>query len=998
MSLADTGQRPPAAAHASGGGQDGQVAGGPPSVEHLGWLLAVCCAAQFMVILDLSIVNVALPSIQASLNFSATQLQWVVDAYAIVFAGFLMLGGRAADYLGQRRILVFSLLMFALTSAIGGASVDHQMLIIARAAQGLSAALMAATSLSVITASFPAGPARHRAIGLWGAMNGAGGAVGTLLGGALTQELSWRWILLINPPIGVAAAIVAHRVVADRRKSTDSPRFDLAGALTLTVGELVVVYGVVNAGQYGWTSIDVLGPVAIGVALLVSFGVIETRFASAPLVPLKLVKGTLRVSNLIVLLFSAALFPMWYVSSLYLQQVLGLSPLVTGLTFLPMALVIFLCASQAGKLVGRFGAKTVLGSGLVLMASGMLLFSRIGASGSALGFIVLPGVLMSAGIGLSIVPSTILATQSAGPAQAGLASGLVNTSRQAGGGLGLALLISLATSYTSGAIGRNVTVPVALTDGFRVAYLVGAALLVAAALITFVFVAPPAVAPPSPRHRLVFSVVIVAALFAALDFGVAGSPGAPIGAFKLQGAYDFVSAPALHPPKVVAEVPTVTSQLAPGYIMVANFYDLTTTPMVGQSGPLVLNNDLQPVWFRPIPKTVVASNLTSQTYKGQPVLTWWQGVVSDTGATESGEDVIVNQHYQTVATIKGQGGWVITLHEMVIRGGDAWVTANRDIPMNLSKYGGTADGVLDDSAVQEYDIATGKLVYSWDALTHIPLTASHAQPPANGFPWDAYHVNSISFSTSGDFLVSMRNTWAAYMVTAKTGAIEWELGGKNSSFQLPKDASFEWQHDVDLGPGPTVTLFDDDCCQITGAGTYLAPAGPSRGEILKVDAKTGKVALVTQYGQDQHLSTAYMGDMQVLPDGNVLVGWGSQPYLTEYTRSGKLVMEAEFPSPDLSYRATLASWVGLPEYPPSAAARHSSSGTTVYASWNGATEVASWRVTAGSTTEAMSVVATSTKTGFETEVAVKGSYRVFEVEALNSKGQVIGKSKAFSAT
>jgi EmrB/QacA subfamily drug resistance transporter len=1029
VSLADTGQHPPVApqetnggaqatgeAHAPGPAQvtDGaaqatngaaQVTGRvtesqvgvPPSGQRLGWLLAVCCAAQFMVILDLSIVNVALPSIQASLNFSSTQLQWVVDAYAIVFAGFLMLGGRAADYLGQRRVMVVSLLMFALTSAIGGASVDHQMLIIARAAQGLSAALMAATSLSVITASFPAGPARHRAIGLWGAMNGAGGAVGTLLGGALTQELSWRWILLINPPIGIAAAIVARRVVAERRKTNDRPRFDLAGALTLTVGELVVVYGVVNAGQYGWTSLAVLGPVIVGVGLLAAFGIIEARFATAPLVPLKVLKGALRVANVIVLLFSAALFPMWYVSSLYLQQVLGLSPLVTGLTFLPMALVIFLCASQAGKLVGRFGVKTVLGSGLVLMASGMLLFSRIGASGSALGYVVLPGVLMAAGIGLSIVPSTILATQGAGPAQAGLASGLVNTSRQAGGGLGLALLISLATSYTSSAIGRNVTVPVALTDGFRVAYLVGAGLLVAAAAVTFVFVAPPVVAPAGRRYRLVLSVAVLAAVFAAVDFGFAGSPGAPIGAYKLQGAYDFVSAPGLHPPQLVQKVPTITSELAPGYIMVANFYDLTTTPMVGQSGPLILNNDLQPVWFRPVPKNVVASNLTSQTYKGQPVLTWWQGVVSDTGATESGEDVIVNQHYQTVATLKGADGWVITLHELVIRGGDAWVTANKDIPMNLSKYGGTVDGVLDDSAVQEYDIATGKLLYSWDALTHIPLTASHAQPPANGFPWDAYHVNSISFSSSGDFLVSMRNTWAAYMVEASTGAIQWELGGKNSSFRIPTNASFEWQHDVDLGPGSTITLFDDDCCQITGAGTYLAPAGPSRAEELKLDAKNGTVAVVAQYGQGQHLSTAYMGDTQVLPDGNVLVGWGSQPYLTEYTHSGKLVLDAAFPSPDLSYRATLGSWVGLPEYPPSAAARSTSKGTTVYASWNGDTAVVSWRVVAGTTKKDLSVVATATKSGFETQVSVKGSHPIFEVEALNSQGQVIGTSKSFRA-
>ena len=322
------------------------------------WLLAVCCAAQFMVILDLSIVNVALPSIQSSLGFSTTQLQWVVDAYAIFFAGFLMIGGRAADYVGQRRTFVVALLLFSLTSLGGGLSVDHQMLVVARALQGVSAALMAATSLAIITSSFAAGPARHRAIGLWGAMNGAGGAAGTLLGGVITQELSWRWVLLINPPIGIAAAAVAYRVVAERRRDGAAPRFDLAGALTLTLGQLVLIYGVVTAAVHGWTSPDALVPIVAGAGLLALFGVIEMRFTSSPLVPLREITGSLKLANIIVLLFSAALFPMWYVSSLYLQQVLGLSPLATGFAFLPMALVIMLCASprrQARQPLRRAG-------------------------------------------------------------------------------------------------------------------------------------------------------------------------------------------------------------------------------------------------------------------------------------------------------------------------------------------------------------------------------------------------------------------------------------------------------------------------------------------------------------------------------------------------------------------------------------------------------------------------------------------------------------------
>jgi EmrB/QacA subfamily drug resistance transporter len=984
------------------GGAGGE--GPPPGIvgRNQRWLLAVCCVAQFMVILDLSIVNVALPSIQSSLGFSTTQLQWVVDAYAIFFAGFLMLGGRAADYIGQRRTFVAALLLFALTSLAGGLSVNHQMLVVARAAQGISGALMAATSLAIITSSFPAGPARHRAIGLWGAMNGAGGAAGTLLGGVITQELSWRWVLLINPPIGVAAAVVAYRVVTERRKDAATPRFDVAGALTLTLGQLVLVYGFVATGVHGWTSADALVPIVAGAGLLVLFGVIEDRYASAPLVPLRDIKGSLRVANIIVLLFSAALFPMWYVSSLYLQQVLGLSPLATGFTFLPMALAIMLCAAQAGKLVSRFGVRAVLGSGLVIMASGMLLFARIGSSGSALNYVVLPGILTAAGIGLSIVPSTIFATQGAGPAQAGLASGLVNTSRQAGGGLGLALLISIATGYTSGAIGRNVGVPQALTDGFRVAYLIAAGFVIAAAIVTFLYVAPSRVVAVGPRWRLAGCVVLVVACFAAVDFGSV-RPAAPIGAYTTNDAYTYVSAPGLHPPIVRAGTSTPSpgdrvAQLAPGYIMMANFYDLTTRPMVGQSGPLILNSDLQPVWFQPVPKDVVASNLTAQTYKGAPVLTWWQGVVSDTGATESGEDIIVNQHYQDVATLKGQDGWVITLHELVIRGNDAWVTANKDIPMNLSKYGGPANGVLDDSAVQEYDIATGTLLYTWDALDNIPLSDSETQPPPNGFPWDAYHVNSIDLTGGSTFLVSMRNTWGAYMVSARTGDIEWQLGGKHSTFPLPSDASFEWQHDVRLNSGSVISMFDDDCCQITGAGTYLAPAGPSRALELKLNVASGQVTLVKQYQNSKGISAAYMGDAQLLPDGNVFVGWGSQPDFSEYSSSGRLLLDASLPSPDLTYRATIDSWVGWPSYPPSGAARERSGGTAVYASWNGATGAASWKILAGASSHDLSVVASSTKTGFETEVNVKGQPSVLEVQAINGKGQVIGTSAPFKVS
>ena len=362
--------------------EDRQPGAGSEPGTRLGLLLTVCCIAQFMVILDLSIVNVALPSIQSDLGFTPVNLQWVVDAYAIVFAGFLMFGGRASDRFGPRRSLAAALVLFALASLAGGAATSQGMLIAARSLQGLSGALMAASSLAAIAMSFPQGPARHRAIALWGAMNGAGGAAGALLGGVITQELGWRWVLLINPPIGVAAAGVAWAVIAEGKKREGGWRsFDLPGALTLTLGQMILVYGIVEAGTHGWGSPLFYVPLIIALALFALFGVIETRWATAPLIPFKAITKPLADANTIVFVFSAALLPMWFVSTLYLQEVLGLSPLNAGLAFFPMALTIMLTARQAGKLVGMFGLRTVLTSGLVLLASGLLLFARIGPTG-----------------------------------------------------------------------------------------------------------------------------------------------------------------------------------------------------------------------------------------------------------------------------------------------------------------------------------------------------------------------------------------------------------------------------------------------------------------------------------------------------------------------------------------------------------------------------------------------------------------------------------------
>ena len=963
------------------------------------WLLAVCCVAQFMVILDLSIVNVALPSIQDSLGFSPAELQWVVDAYAIAFAGFLMLGGRAADQLGQRRVFVSALVLFSAASLAGGASVDKEMLIAARGVQGLSCAFMAASSLAIITSSFPPGPKLHRAIALWAAMNGAGGAAGTLFGGVITQELTWRWVLLINPPIGILAAIVGWRLVADIRRRSEGS-FDLAGALTLTIGQMVLVYGVVEAGLRGWYDPLALGPMLGGFALLMLFNVIEVRLASEPLIPFKEFTRPLATANGIVILFSAALFPMWYLSSLYLQQVLGLSPLNAGLAFLPMAVVIMLVASRAGKLVGRFGVRAVLCSGLLLMTAGLLLFSKIAASGSPILYVVLPGCLTAAGIALSIVPSTILATQGVKQGQAGLASGVVNTSRQVGGGLGIAVLITLATSISSHLIGGDHAVPQALAQGFRVAYIIGAGLAASAAVVAFLFVERPAAAlgPAVRRLPLVAGVAIVIAAFVVADFTAGGRHGPPLGAYMRQGAYNFVSAPHLHPPIVQADVtPVHSSDLPHGYIFLGNFYDTSYPPMVGQSGPLILDNKLQPVWFKPVPQKDVASGLALQTYAGKPALSWWQGDITNTGETLSGEDVVVNQHYQKVVTLHGKNGWVPTVHEMMIVGNDAWVTANKNLAVNLAPEGGAYNGALIDAAVQEYNLKTGKLLYSWDALKHVRLSDSQASLPTNGFPWDAYHINSFQLLSGDRMLISMRDTWAIYMVNLKTGKIEWTLGGRHSNFKFGRGAAFSWQHDVRMYPGTQLmTMFDDHCCQETGGGTYVAPSAPSRGLVLKVNQSTRTATLVSQYSHGSNYDSQYMGSVQPLPGGDEFVGWGSQQNLTEYTASGHMILDAFLPFPDISYRALVEPWVGLPLYPPAAAARRSGGRTIVYASWNGATQVTSWRVLGGRGGSRMSAVITTPKSGFETPIPAPGNDTTFKVQALGANGQVLGTSRLFT--
>ena len=448
------------------------------------WTLALCCLAQFMVILDVSIVNVALPSIRRDLGFTETNLQWVVNAYTLTFAGFLLLGGRAADLLGRRRVFVSGLLLFATASLIGGLSNSQEMLVIARGAQGLGGAVVAPATLSILTTTFSEGAERNRALSFWGAMGGAGGAAGALLGGILTDLLSWQWILFINVPIGIAAAAAALRVVGESHAPPEvERRYDVAGAVTVTAGLVVLVYGIVRTDVEGWGSSTTLITLAAGAVLLALFVAIEARLAKRPLVPLRIFGSrTLTGANVVVFLLGAAAFAMWFFVSLYLQQVLGYSPIQAGVAFLPMTAMIVIGSTMAGRLTARAGAGPLLVIGMTLFGAGMLLFAQISPSGSYLGDILAPSLLTAIGMGLAFVPVTIAAMAGVERAEAGLASGLVNTSRQFGGSLGLAILATLAGERTQHLLGAHASVHTALTDGYQRGFEVGAAFAFASAL------------------------------------------------------------------------------------------------------------------------------------------------------------------------------------------------------------------------------------------------------------------------------------------------------------------------------------------------------------------------------------------------------------------------------------------------------------------------------------------------------------------------------------
>ena len=451
--------------------------------------LMLLAMTQFVIVIDASIVNVALPSIGAHLHFSRDDLTWVVNAYTLTFGGFLLLGGRLADLLGRRRMFMLGLVLFSLASLAGGLAQSEAWLIVARATQGLGAAIVSPAALSIITTTFAEGAERNRALGIWGAVAGAGGAAGVLLGGILTSGLSWRWVLFVNVPIGIAAATLAPRLLLESKAEDGTEGFDIPGAVTVTAGLALLIYAVVDAVNVGWGSTGTLLRLAGSAVLLAAFVAIELR-QRYPLVPFSIFRlRTLRGANIVGLLIGMSLFSMFFFISLYLQDVLGFSPIKTGLSYLPLAVGIIISAGLASQLVTRVGFKTVLSAGLLLIAAGLLWFSRVPVGGSFLTDVLGPSLLAAFGLGFSFVSVTVGAVTGIKPHEAGLASGLINAAQQVGGALGLAILATVANSRTQSLTGSGVhNASLALTKGFDRAFLVGAGFAIAGAILSIVLI------------------------------------------------------------------------------------------------------------------------------------------------------------------------------------------------------------------------------------------------------------------------------------------------------------------------------------------------------------------------------------------------------------------------------------------------------------------------------------------------------------------------------
>jgi EmrB/QacA subfamily drug resistance transporter len=450
------------------------------------WLaLALLAVAQFVVVLDASIMNIALPSIGADLQVSQDSLSWIINAYVLTFGGFLLLGGRLADLLGRRRVFVAGLVVFAAASLAGGLSESSTQLIVARAVQGLGGALLAPAALSILTTIFPAGAERNKALGVWGAVAGSGGAAGVLLGGVITDALGWEWVLFINVPIGIVAALLSFRLIAESRADVEQRSFDLPGAATVTTGLTAAVYAIVEAEKVGWTSTRTIAVFAAAAVLLGAFVVIERR-AVAPLVPFRIFRlRTVAGANVTMFLVGASMFGLFYFLSLSMQQVLGYSALEAGLAQLPLAGTLVVAAGIVAPLVTRLGSKPVTLAGLVIFAAGLAWFSRMPADADFVADLLGPSLVVAVGLAATFVALTVSAVEGIKEAESGLASGLINTSQQIGGALGLAVLSAVATARTDSLAG-DVGAATALNEGFQAGLLVAVAIVVVAVVLTAV--------------------------------------------------------------------------------------------------------------------------------------------------------------------------------------------------------------------------------------------------------------------------------------------------------------------------------------------------------------------------------------------------------------------------------------------------------------------------------------------------------------------------------
>jgi EmrB/QacA subfamily drug resistance transporter len=443
-------------------------------------ILVLVCLAQFMVILDATIVNVALPSIQKDLDLSEGNLQWIVNAYALVFGGFLLLGGRAGDLLGRKRVFLIGLVIFTGASLLDGLASSEGMLIGARALQGLGAALVSPAALSIISTTFAEGKERARALGVWAAIAIGGSAVGLVLGGVLTQYFSWPWIFFVNVPVGIAAFVFSLRLIPESRDEHAHGSYDVAGAVTVTGGLMALVYAIVDAQSAGWGSAKTIGFFTLAGVLLAAFVVIELR-AKAPLVRLSIFRiRSLLTANLSMFLAASAMFAMFFFNTLYLQRVLGYGPLEAGLAFLPFTAGIMVSAGLASQFAPRVGVRPVAAIGMLLTTGGLLLLAQLPVDGSYLTDVLPAIVLSSLGMGAVFMPLTLIATTGLRDEDQGLASGLFNTSQQIGGALGLAILSTLATSKTASAGG---TATQALVVGFHWAFAAGAVIMIAALIV-----------------------------------------------------------------------------------------------------------------------------------------------------------------------------------------------------------------------------------------------------------------------------------------------------------------------------------------------------------------------------------------------------------------------------------------------------------------------------------------------------------------------------------